>query len=518
MRKTVKSPKKTKSGSNAGGKVKAAKKAKAAPAKKKTVSAKKPAPQKNKGFADSFVIDGKLALPYSYFAGRVGSKFITTIRDQKKIMGVRCPKCNKVYIPPRQTCEKDLTDIRNNWVELKNTGTVINFTVVRYKDRHLPKKPPYILALVKLDGADTPFAHVVEGIKPEKMSTGMRVKAVFARETSSTILDIDHFEPFTEEKTVRVSDRGPAMKTPERAAVTRVDKETDERRKAMSRKVIITAALSGAGTFKNQNPAVPYTPAEFADEAEKCFKAGAAMVHVHAKSDDGMPTHEVDRIKATYDAIKQRCPDLIVNLSSAVGMGKTAEQRITQIVQIKPEMASLNTNTMNFSIIDRKSGKIFIDYVFENTFSMLQDFGKAMEENGVKPEIECYDIGGLDNTMLIMKQGFFTTPMNFNFVWGVAGGQSFRPESFMAMVHALPPGANFTTCGVGVEEWPCITLSCMIGGHMRVGLEDNIRVPGGELAKGNYELVEWAVRIAEVFNRVPATPDEAREIMGLRKK
>jgi len=283
-------------------------------------------------------------------------------------------------------------------------------------------------------------------------------------------------------------------------------------------KVIICAALAGAGTFKNQNPAVPYTPQEFADEAEKCYKAGAAMVHVHARQEDGMPTHDHALIKTTHDAIKARCPNLIVNLSSAVGMGKTPEQRISQIMHVKPEMASLNTNTMNFSIVDRKTGAIFVDYVFENTFTMLQDFGKAMEGVGVKPEIEVYDMGGLDNTLLIMKQGFFTTPMNFNFVWGVAGGQSFRPEAFVAMVHALPPGANFTTCGVGTDQFHAITMSCLMGGHMRVGLEDNTRMPNGDLAKGSYEQVEVAVKIATCLGREPATPDEARAIMGIKKR
>ncbi|MCD6569921.1 MAG: 3-keto-5-aminohexanoate cleavage protein [Deltaproteobacteria bacterium] len=285
-----------------------------------------------------------------------------------------------------------------------------------------------------------------------------------------------------------------------------------------SEKVIICAALAGAATFKNQNPAVPYTPEEFAEEAAKCYKAGAAMVHVHARTDDGMPTHEVDRIRATHDAIKDKTPELIVNLSSAVGTGKTPEQRITQIVEIKPAMASLNTNTMNFSIVDRKTGQILIDYIFDNTFTMLQDFGKAMEENNVKPEIECYDMGGLDNTLLIAKQGFFSEPMNFNFVWGVAGGQSFRPDAFIAMVNAIPENANFTTCAVGTEQFPAITMSCLMGGHIRVGLEDNTRVPTGELAKGSYEQVEWAVKMASVLAREPATPDEARKIMGIKQK
>jgi 3-keto-5-aminohexanoate cleavage enzyme len=283
-------------------------------------------------------------------------------------------------------------------------------------------------------------------------------------------------------------------------------------------KVIITAALAGAATFKNNNPAVPYTPAEFAEEAHRAYKAGAAMVHVHGRRDDGFATYEIDRIRQIYDAIKQKTPEVIVNLSSAASPDATPEQRIAQIIAIKPEMASLNTNTMNFSLMDRKTGRIIFDNVFTNTFTMLQDFGKAMESNGVKPEIEIYDFGGIDNTLLIMKQGFFSKPMNFNFVWGTAGGQAFRATVFETMMHALPEGANITSCGIGFEQFPAITQSCILGGHMRVGLEDNVRMPNGELAKGNWELVEVAVKIAACLGREPATPDEARAIMGLTKK
>ena len=142
-----------------------------------------------------FVVEGKLALPYSYFAGRVGSKFLTTIRDEKKIMGIRCNKCKKVFVPPRQTCDVCMEDIRDNWVDVQNTGKITNFTVVRYKDKHLPKKAPYVLAMIQLDGADTSLVHVVEGVDVDKAKIGLKVQAVFAKETTSTILDIDHFAP-----------------------------------------------------------------------------------------------------------------------------------------------------------------------------------------------------------------------------------------------------------------------------------------------------------------------------------
>lgn len=286
----------------------------------------------------------------------------------------------------------------------------------------------------------------------------------------------------------------------------------------MENKVIITAALAGAATTKNQNTNVPYTLKEFAEEARKCYESGAAIVHVHPRTDDGIPTHDIERVKATHDAIKEKTPELIVNLSSGWAFGTTTEQRLAQILAVRPELASLNTNTMNFSIIDRKSGRILNDGIFENTFTMLQNFGRAMEEAGVKPEIEVYDMSGIDNSLLIAKQGFFSEPMLFNFVWGVAGGAAFRPDAFVAMKHALPPGAVFTTCGVGTEQFPCVTQSCLLGGHMRVGLEDNIRMPKGQLAKGNYELVDVAVTIAGCLGRLPATPEEARIILGLKKR
>ncbi|HPV40433.1 MAG TPA: 3-keto-5-aminohexanoate cleavage protein [Spirochaetota bacterium] len=285
----------------------------------------------------------------------------------------------------------------------------------------------------------------------------------------------------------------------------------------MNKKSIITCAMSGAGTFKQNNPAVPYTPEEFADEAEKACRAGAAIVHVHARDDNGMATHDIGRIRATHDAIRERVPGVIVNLSSAVGPLATPEQRIEQILEIRPEMASLNTNTMNFSIIDRKTGAIVFDNVFTNTFTMLRDFGRAMEENGVKPEVEVYDMGGLDNFLLIDRQGIFSSPYAFNFVWGVAGGQRFRPEVFAALVKAIPAEANFTACGIGPDQFFACMQSCIMGGHLRVGLEDNTRMPGGELARGNYELVEWAAALVRSLGREPATPDEARKILGLGK-
>ena len=151
--------------------------------------------QREKLNKDCKVVPGKMALPNQYFAGRVGSKFIISLRDSRKILGVRCPECSKVYVPPLEYCEKDMTRIAENWVELGNEGLITNYTVVNYDDRHLPRKAPYILAMIKLDKADTPLVHIVEGIEGGQVKIGMRVKAVFSDKTTDTIRDIDHFEP-----------------------------------------------------------------------------------------------------------------------------------------------------------------------------------------------------------------------------------------------------------------------------------------------------------------------------------
>lgn len=145
--------------------------------------------------SDCYTIEGKLALPYTYFAGRVGSRFITTLRDQHKIMGVRCAACDTVFVPPRQTCERCLSDLTDSWCEVGSRGRVVNFTVVRYPDRHLPRPVPFVLAMILLEGADTPIVHLLEGIPPEQVAVDMAVEAVFAETTTNTIRDIDHFKP-----------------------------------------------------------------------------------------------------------------------------------------------------------------------------------------------------------------------------------------------------------------------------------------------------------------------------------
>jgi 3-keto-5-aminohexanoate cleavage enzyme len=285
-------------------------------------------------------------------------------------------------------------------------------------------------------------------------------------------------------------------------------------------KVIISAALAGAATRKEQNPTVPYSPQEFADESYKCWKAGAAIVHIHVRDPKtGNPTAEIPLIRETIDAVRNKCPELIINMSSAIGVGFLAEQRIAPIIEMKPELASLNTNSMNFSIVDHKSGQILMngDAVFENTFNMLVDFANLMRKNGVKPECELYDFGGLYNILLVRKQGIFEEPLHFQLVFGVGGGVPFTPLNMVHMQSLLPPDATWSVCGVGPNQFPAAIQASIMGGHIRVGLEDNIRVLRGKMAQGSWEQVEVAKRIIELAERDVATPAEAREILNLHR-
>ena len=284
----------------------------------------------------------------------------------------------------------------------------------------------------------------------------------------------------------------------------------------MSQKIVISAALTGAATMKSQNPAVPYTPDEFAEESHRCVNEGAAVIHIHVRDPKtGLPTADIGKIRTTIEAVRDRCPGSIINMSSAIGYPATPEQRIATIAAMDPEMASLNTNSMNFANVNWKTGEILGEAVFPNTFAMLVEYAKVMREHRVKPEAEIYDFGGIYNVLLVRKQGIFEEPMHFQMVFGVAGGVPYDPFNFGRMRELLPEGASYSVCGVGPHQFAGGMTAAVNGGHIRVGLEDNIRMPDGELAKGSYEQVQWAVQVARLAGRGIATPDEARQIFHI---
>jgi 3-keto-5-aminohexanoate cleavage enzyme len=281
-------------------------------------------------------------------------------------------------------------------------------------------------------------------------------------------------------------------------------------------KVIITAALAGAETTREQNPAIPYTPEEFAEEARKARESGAAVAHIHVRDPDtGVPTRDPEQIGATIQAIRDRCPDLIINMSTAIVTSGEREVRINPILALRPAMASLNTNSMNFAFVDWKSGHIVGETVFENPFSMIVEFASRMRDAGVKPELEVYDTGGLFNVLLLRKQGIFADPMHFQMVFGTAGGVPYHPSIFSNLLSHLPARSTYSVCGVGPNQFRAAMTAVVNGGHLRVGLEDNVRMPDGARSRGSWEQVEWASGVARLAGREVADPAEARRILGI---
>ncbi|HLR35368.1 MAG TPA: 3-keto-5-aminohexanoate cleavage protein [Tissierellales bacterium] len=268
-------------------------------------------------------------------------------------------------------------------------------------------------------------------------------------------------------------------------------------------KLIITAAICGAEVTKEHNPNVPYTVEEIGREAESAYKAGASVIHLHVREDDGTPTQDKERFRVCIEEIKKRCPDVIIQPSTGGAVGMTDEERL-QPVELLPEMATLDCGTLNFGG----------DEIFVNTENTIKNFGKVMIEKGVKPEIEVFDKGMVDFAVRYAKQGYILEPMHFDFVLGVQMNATVRDLAFM--VDSIPAGSTWTVAGMGRHEIPMSTAAIIMGGHARVGFEDNIYLSKGVLAESNGQLVEKVARIAKELGREIATPAEAREILSLK--
>ncbi len=272
-------------------------------------------------------------------------------------------------------------------------------------------------------------------------------------------------------------------------------------------KLIITAAICGAEVTKEQNPAVPYTVEEIVREAKSAVDAGAAIVHIHVREDDGTPTQSKERFKECIDAIYKVCPDVILIPSTGGAVGMTAEERL-QPTELFPEMATLDCGTCQFG-----------DDVFENTRPMMRAFGKRMIETDIKPEYECFEMGHLETVLNMARKGEVPgAPMQFNFVLGVPGCTGATVPNLCWLVNAIPSGSTWTVTGIGRHAFPMAAAAIAMGGNVRVGFEDNLYLEKGRLAKSNGELVEKVVRIARELGREIATPAEAREILGLKPR
>lgn len=270
-------------------------------------------------------------------------------------------------------------------------------------------------------------------------------------------------------------------------------------------KLIITAAICGAEVLKEHNPAVPYTVEECVREAKSAYDAGASIIHLHVREDDGTPTQDKARFKVIIDAIREACPEVIIQPSTGGAVGMTDDERL-QPTELNPEMATLDCGTLNFGG----------DEVFFNTENTIKYFGDRMIERGIKPELEVFDKSMIEMALRMHKKGHIKSPMHFDFVMGVNGGIGGELRDFVFLRGSIPSDATYTVAGIGRYEFPLAMAAIIDGGHVRVGFEDNVYLSKGVLAKSNGELVEKVVRMAKELGREIATPAEARAILGLK--
>ena len=278
-------------------------------------------------------------------------------------------------------------------------------------------------------------------------------------------------------------------------------------------KVIITAALSGVLANRDQCPHIPYTPVELALEAKRAYDAGATCVHIHARTDEGAPSWELETFRKIKEEIRQRCP-VILNFSTGTMDDDTSAQE-TIIRELRPEIAALNMGTMNYAKYSPKRKAFVFDIVFPNTFGKIERMLSAMNDAGVKPELECFDAGHTNSIWPLYDMGKLKKPTQFSFIMGVLGGLPTSIEAMQLQRQTIPPESTWEVIGIGKEQWRLLASSLVLGGNIRVGLEDNFYLPSGDMAKSNGELVEKAAQLVRLTGREVASVDEARRLLSL---
>jgi len=287
----------------------------------------------------------------------------------------------------------------------------------------------------------------------------------------------------------------------------------------MNDKVVITCALTGVLAKREQCPWVPYTPAEIAEEARRAWEAGAAVVHIHARTDEGAPTYEPQVYAAIRREIESRCP-VILNFSTG-GLGPM-EGRVAHVREVKPQVAALNMGSMNYAKYSARRKEFVFDFVFENPFKDICYLLSVMKEAKVKPELECFDLGHTASIVPLLDQGLLAEPLQFSFIMGVLGGIRATAENLAAQAReaaALSRNPAWEVIGISHEQWTMLAAALALGGNVRVGLEDNfyLDAAGTQMARSNGDLVAKAVRMARDAGREPANVDEARALLSLRQ-
>jgi 3-keto-5-aminohexanoate cleavage enzyme len=274
-------------------------------------------------------------------------------------------------------------------------------------------------------------------------------------------------------------------------------------------KVILSCALTGAVTTKKHCPAIPYTPVEIAEEARRAYEAGAAIVHIHARNDDGSPTWSKDVFAQIMAETKKRSP-VMINWSTG-GMGPMLD-RVAHLAQ-RPHVAALNMGSMNYAKWNDVKKQFAFNFVFTNSFDDVIAFARAMKENNVKAEMECFDVGHTNSHRVLADLELIEAPFHFSFIMGVLGGIPATARHLAFQAEQIPPGSRWKVIGISREQWPLAMAALSLGGDVRVGLEDNFYLPNGEMAKSNGELVASAVELVKLSGRSVATVDEAKQLL-----
>lgn len=275
----------------------------------------------------------------------------------------------------------------------------------------------------------------------------------------------------------------------------------------LSNKVILTVATTGAWPTKKDTPYIPLQPEEIAKDIYDCWKAGASIAHIHVRDDEDKASMSFEKFKETIDRIRATDCEIVLNTTTSGGLGIEDEIRMKPFTELKPDIASYDCGSMNWSH----------STVFENSPKFLEKLGLRMQEVGVKPEIEIFDAGMIYNALYYLKKGVLKAPLHFQFVLGVPGGMAATVENLVFLKSLIPEGSTWGALGIGKEHLPIMYATLAMGGHLRVGMEDNIFMSKGVLATSNVEFIERTKRIVKEMGKEIATPAEAREILGLNK-
>jgi uncharacterized protein (DUF849 family) len=280
---------------------------------------------------------------------------------------------------------------------------------------------------------------------------------------------------------------------------------------------VITCALTGVLANRKQCPNLPYTPEEIGEEARRAYEAGATIVHIHGRNDDGSPSFSPATFARIKTEVKKRSP-VFLNFSTGSIVDDVSEQ-IAYVRESRPAIAALNMGTMNYSKYSEKKKEFVFDMVFPNTYGKIVTLAGAMNEAGVKPELECFDTGHTQGVWPLVDMGVLKPPLQFSFIVNVLGGLPPTVESVQLqkkIAEDVAPGSSWEVIGISHCQWKMLATALVLGGNVRVGLEDNLYLPNGEMAKSNGDLVEVAARMVRDVGRKPATVEETRTLLGLR--